>query len=98
MWGASDVKLRISIKMRGESVWRSALLSLCLSEASSGAAASALRTKDRGRRGGAHPERSRFLLMGELVLIKASAGGSERHIGFVVRPLTQSSYRSDFWV
>lgn len=56
MWGASDVKLRISIKIKGESVWRSASLSLCLSEASSRAAVSALRTKDGGRQGGAVTE------------------------------------------
>lgn len=43
MWGLSDVKLRISIKIRDESIWHSASLSLCLAGASIRAGMSSLR-------------------------------------------------------
>lgn len=64
MWGLSDVKGRISIKIRDESIWHSALLSLCLAAASVGAGMSSVRPcllceqRSRCRWGGAQLARS----------------------------------------
>lgn len=74
MWGLSDVKGRISIKIRDESIWHSASLPLCLAAASVGGGMSSVRPcllcRQRSwcRWGGAQSATSALTFFGENLL------------------------------